>query len=382
MQQTRLLVLVMGAIALFGHHAFAQMPTIRAVTVEARTMEAPSTITLVGTVESLRQSQVGSEIEGRVQQMPGREGDLIEAGGVICRLDDITLQLRLREEKARLAGLGARHDELVAGTRKQELVRLAALRDEAAARFDRWAFEMERIEKLYAGRESNDKEYHETRAEFIAGQRRKIATEAAYKLGVEGPRKETIAQAAYAVAEQQAIVDRIESDIGKTVIRAPFTGHIVARAAEVGEWLSVGDQVVNMADLSAVLVRVDVPEYALPYLAVGDTIRVFVDALGRSFDGRLRLIVRQADLDARTFPIAIIIDNKESLLAGGMFARATVPSGPSERVLAVPQDALVEKVVISFRVICRVQVVLVISREGVQHQCRVLHRACQGAYRI
>ncbi len=343
MPRVILFALGIGTILCPSLRGLAQMPVTKVVVLEAELVEAYRTITLVGTVEPLRRSRVSSEIAGLVDEMPGREGDLIKHGGTVCKLNDDTLRFRLAEEEAELATLLDRHEELLAGTRKEELIRLKALLDEAVARHERWKFEMQRIEKLYAGRESNDKEYHDTKAEFLAAQRRETGAQAAYNLGVEGPRKEVIAQAAHAVAEQRAVVARAASDRSKTVLRAPFAGYIVERLVEVGEWIPVGGAVVEMVDLASVLVRVDVPESALHYLVVGAPIRVRIDALKRSLTGRIKHIMRQADQNARTFPVKIEVDNDEGLIAGGMFARATLPAGPTARVVAVPKDGIVER---------------------------------------
>ncbi len=338
------LALGVGTALVLSAPVAAQMPVTRVVVAKAKTVDAPYTMRVVGTVEPARRSRVSSEIDGLVTEMPGREGDLIAGGKVVCKLNDDTLTLRLAEEKAELAALQARHEELLAGTRKEELVRLKAFLDEAMARHERWKFEMERIERLYADRDSNDREFFDTRADFLAAKRREIAAQAAYNLGVEGPRKESIAEAAHAVAEQQAVVDRVASDLRKTVIRAPFTGYVVNRLTEVGEWISMGDAVAEMVDLSSVLVRVDVPESALLHVVSHrGPVRVWIDALQRSFTGRIKHIVRQADPYARTFPVKIEVDNSDGLIAGGMFARATVPSGPKESVVAVPKDAVVER---------------------------------------
>jgi len=322
-------------------------------------MDAPATITLVGTLRPVRNSEAASEIAGIVKAMPCRQGDRVEEGSLLCKLNDDSLVLRLAEAKARLDALTSRHQELLAGTRQQELRRLKALLDEADAENDRWTFEMERIEQLYQGNDSNAKEYQETRADHRTAERRLIAAQAAYDLAVEGPRKEVIAQAAHEVAEQQAVVDRIASDIDKTSIRAPFTGFIVERYAEVGQWIPAGGRVVELADLATVLARVDVPESALPYLDVGDPVRVKLDALKRSFEGRIKHVIRQADQSARTFPVEIELDNSGTLLAGGMFVRATVPSGPAGREVAVPQDAVVEREGVTY-----VAVLLPGSRDG------------------
>lgn len=306
-------------------------------------VDAQQAIALVGTVEPVRRSRVSSKISGIVAAMPVRQGDLIAADGLICKLEDVTRKLALAAEQARLASLSAAHQELVAGTRPEELRLLKARLDESVAVYDRWRFEKERIDKLFQGKDSNDKEYQDTRAEFLAAERRRVAAEAAYNLGLEGPRQEQIARAAHDVAEQQAVVDRLAHELERTEIRAPFAGYIAERLAEVGEWIPEGGPVVEVLDLSRVLVRVDVPESALAYVNVGDTSRVMFDALGRSFDGKIKHVIRQAAKAARTFPVEIEIDNPDTLLAGGMFARASVPSGPAQKAVVVPKDSLVER---------------------------------------
>ncbi len=329
------------------------MPVTRVVVEEARTLEAPATITLVGTVEAARVSRVASQVAGLVRSMPVRQGDHVEAGQVICELDAETANFAVAEAKAEWEARRARHRELLAGTRKEELTRLKALLDEAIADFDRWQFEMQRIEELYAGAESNAKEYHDTRAEFLTAQRRNIAAEARYDEAVAGPRSEVIAQAAAEVAAQLAVLNRERADLRRMVVRAPYTGVVTDRVSETGEWVPVGGTVVELADLSSVLVSVDLPESALPYIAVGDPARVAVDALGRSFDGTVKHIIRRADARAHTFPVEVTVPNDEGLLAGGLFARVTVPGGAKRDVVAVSKDAIVERDGITYIAVVR-----------------------------
>ena len=344
----RLLVVLGCSAGVGGRYVRAQRPASSVVVAEARMLEAPSTITLVGTVNAVRRSRVSSEIAGIVIDLPVRQGDRRNAGDVLCRLNAEALRLRLEESTARLGALQAVQEELEAGTRPEELKRLQALLDEAAAEHDRWTFEMDRIKRLYEGSDSNAKEFTDTRASYLAAHRRKIAAEASYELGLNGPRKEAKARAAFEVAEQQAVVDRIEHDLRKTTIRAPWAGFVVRLFTEVGEWVPVGGEIVEMVDLSTMLVRVDVPESAIPYAKAGASVRVHVDALKRSFVGKIAHIIRQADERARTFPVEIELDNHDGVLASGMFARATLASGPSAIVMTVPKDAIVEKAGVSY----------------------------------
>lgn len=321
----------------------AQMPVTRVVVGAAKMIDAPATQTLVGTVYASRISVVASEMAGIVDEIPIRQGDRVEAGGLLCKLDDESLSYRLAEERAELETLRARHEELLAGTRKEELTRLRALRDEVVADYDRWKFEMDRITQLYEGHDANEKEFKDTRSEYRAAERRKIAADARYAEAVAGPRQETIAQAAYAVVAQEAVANRIASELRKTAILAPFTGYVTKRYTEVGEWIQAGGDVVQLADLTTALVRADAPEAILPYLEIGAPARVWIDALGRSFPGTIKHVIPAADLRARTFPVDVEVDNTEGVLAGGQFARVTVPAGVHEQVVGVPKDAIVER---------------------------------------
>ena len=103
--------------------------------------------------------------------MPARQGDEVPAGGVLCHLNDDVLSNRLAEAKGNLASLQAYHEELLAGTRDEELRRLKAVLDEAAAEVVRWEFEIKRVEGLYEGSQSNAKEVVDARADYEAAKR-------------------------------------------------------------------------------------------------------------------------------------------------------------------------------------------------------------------
>ncbi len=335
--------LSMCCLALCAGSAKAQRGPSRVSVAEAKLLDADVTISLVGTVRAVRQSRVAAELAGLVRNMPAREGDAVSAGDIICELDDSTLSLELARAQAQLDSVSARRQELIAGTREEELRRLKAMWDESIAEHERWKKEMARIERLYRDRDSNDKEIYDARANLLTAMHRTEAARAAYEQGVQGERAEVILQAEYDVKEYEATVHKLQSDLQKNKIRAPFSGYVTTRNAEVGEWVPSGGQVVEVVDLSSVLVRVDAPEFSLPHLHTGDTVRVKVDALSKTFTGKIKHIVRQADLTAHTFPVDIEIDNTDGRLAAGMFARASISAGQKNKFTAVPKDAIVSK---------------------------------------
>ncbi|MCK4658586.1 MAG: efflux RND transporter periplasmic adaptor subunit [Phycisphaerae bacterium] len=331
-----------------------QMPPSKVVVERAAMRPLPATMRLVGTVEPVVRSVVGSEVAGLAVEMPAREGDLIEAGGVLCRLNADVLSAQLDSARARLGQLQARLDELEAGTRAEELAHLKAAYEEAKAQYDKWASEKKRIERLQQQTQVNEKEVYETEAAYLSAQQRMLSAQAQHEEGVNGPRVEVIAQARFAVAEQTAVAKQAQRDLDKTVIRAPFTGYVVRLETEVGQWVQPGGPIVEMIDLSSVLVTVDAPEKAFRYVQVGDQAHVQIEALEEVFSGLVKHVIPQADVSARAFPVEIEIDNPDGKLKGGMLAWATVTTGPNASVVAVPKDA-------------------VDVRRGIPHVCVVMH---------
>lgn len=310
------------------------------VVAQAQVRPVPATMRLVATVEPVVRSVIGAEVEGLVVDMPVRQGDQVEQGMVICQLNNDIMLAELEAARAKLRTLQARLDELEAGTRAEELAWLKAAYEEAKALHEKWGLEKQRVEALEARGTTFGKEVYETEAEFQAAQQRMLAAQARYEEGVAGPRPEVIAQARHAVAEQKAVAERAERNVAKTTIHAPFSGSVVKRHSEAGEWVQRGGSIVELIDLSRVLVTVDTPERAFRYVRTGDQARVMVDSVGAEFVGRIKHVIPQADLVARTFPVQIEIDNHDGPLKGGMIAWATLISGPASEVVAVPKDAV------------------------------------------
>ena len=186
--------------------AAGQPGPMKVVVERAAMRELPATMRLVATVEPAVRSLIGAEVEGLVVEMPAREGDRIEKGGVICRLNDDTLSAEAASARANLGARQAKLEELEAGTRAEELARLKAAHEEAKARYEKWGLEKQRIEALHDAGTTFGKEVYDCEAEYLAARQRVLSAQAQYEEGVAGPRTEVIAQARFQVAEQAAVV--------------------------------------------------------------------------------------------------------------------------------------------------------------------------------
>jgi len=328
----------------FACLAFAQPPPLVVSFVPAEKRVVQATEPLVGSVEPYTRSLMASEVAGIVASMPVDEGDRVEAGTVVCQLRDRTARLAHAEAQARLEQLQAQLAELEAGTRPEEIAQAEAAKVEAAALSTKWTNELERITRLHQRAEAASlKEYNDTVAEHAAAKARLAQATAFYDEAVAGPRKEAIARARHAIAAQQQALERLAYDLAQTKIEAPFTGFVAKKFTEVGQWMTVGGDVVELIDLERVLVRVDVPERMISVMKVGELVPVSLDALGKTFRGRIKHVIPQADEKARTFPVEIELANPGNVLKSGMFVRARVPAGPMVESVVVPRDAVLQR---------------------------------------
>jgi RND family efflux transporter MFP subunit len=285
-------------------HSLAQ-PVSKVVVERAALRQLPSTTALVGRVRPNRESTVGSSVSGLVSNVPVRNGDYVEAGALICQIDDQILRLAVEQAARELDSLGA------------------AL-DVAKAQLDRWTQERDRMARLSGGNKAQAKELYETESEYNAA--------------VASVREIEQRAAAQDAKRQQAV-----TLLKRARIIAPFAGYIRELHTEVAEWLPRGGPVADVIEVDKMLVRIDVPEGAIAAVTVGHAATVQLDALDRRIVAQVRHVLPQADDRAHTFPVDLELPNADRQIRAGMFARATVRISEPTENLAVPKDAIVEK---------------------------------------
>lgn len=259
---------------------------------EAREHQVRRSLALTGSVESRRISVVASEVEGVVESLVARDGDRVEKGQPLVKLRRTNLRLRLDAVRGQLK--------------------------EAEARQNQATTSLDRFRGLFDEKIVSQQQLDDAESEFEAWAGR--------------------------VAQLQAEVARLEDDLARTTVRAPFSGVVVQELVAEGEWLGSGGSVVELLDFADLEVTVEVPESSFAGLNVGSSARVVIQSLdGMEVEGRLRAVVPRADARARSFPTKIAITNPEGKIAVGMLARVHLPVGEAVEAVIVPKDAIVAK---------------------------------------
>lgn len=327
--------LILGLIALaLGGGAFLALRGGRAVPVQVA-LATPVTgsggaaggagfasVTANGYVVARTRASVSAKLPGRIADLRVSEGSEIRRGEIIARLENADYQAQAAEAEAAL------------GTARAELTEAEAERDVLA-----------REARRLRGIQSENRELvAEQDVDAVEGR----ATQAAARV--------TASQARVAAAEAGRRFARATLD--NTVIRAPFSGTVLRKEAEIGEVVapSVGGgltrgAVVTMADLSTLEVEVDVNEAYIARVRKRQPAKITLDAYpDTAFRGEVRQVVPTADRQRATVQVKVSILDRDERILPEMGARvdfmedsvrsASGPSGPNR--FRVPAAAVRE----------------------------------------
>jgi RND family efflux transporter MFP subunit len=161
------------------------------------------------------------------------------------------------------------------------------------------------------------------------------------------------AKSALAAAQQHAAAARANSEQVQalenyTNVVSPIAGVVIWRYADTGALIQGGtnsnDQalpIVRISQSSLLRLRVPVPENDVRFVHVGDELDVRVDAIGRSFTGKIVRFTRSLNFETRTMETEVDVENKNLSISPGMYANTALRLDHAENVVTIPVEALV-----------------------------------------
>lgn len=148
-------------------------------------------------------------------------------------------------------------------------------------------------------------------------------------------------RASLQVAEAQVAL--AQARLSRMRIVAPFDGTVGIRTVNLGDYVKDGADLVNLEDTSTLYVDFRMPERYQGQLAVGQSVKVQIDALpGRDFTAKVQALDPLVDANGRSVLVrAAVVPAADATLRPGMFARVTTVFSVNEAALVVPEEALV-----------------------------------------
>jgi len=127
-----------------------------------------------------------------------------------------------------------------------------------------------------------------------------------------------------------------------TEVIAPQAGRIIKRYFQEGYYASTGAALFNIADISSLTLKLNIPEGQIANIAEGVTCDVVIPSMnGKQVVGTVTKLATVADLPARTFAAEVTVDNSDNGLKGGLSADVYLKTQPRSNVLVIPQDAII-----------------------------------------
>jgi membrane fusion protein, multidrug efflux system len=147
-------------------------------------------------------------------------------------------------------------------------------------------------------------------------------------------------RAAFDAAAAQ--LEQLRTRLDFATIRAPVTGIVTEKRVEAGDAVGAQTHLFTIADVSVLVVRVQVSELDVVQLEQGQPAVVMMDAFpGRRFSGRIRRIFPSADPATRLVPVEVALDTESARVARpGFMARVAFALEPRDGVRLVPASAV------------------------------------------
>jgi HlyD family secretion protein len=292
--------------------------TVRTEVVERRDLVA--TVTANGQIQPKRKVDISADVSGRVVALAVEEGQMVERGDLLLRIDPTTFQAAVRRQQAAVSQARAQASQSEASLLQAR---------QALARSERLA----QSEELISAADLED------------ARTRVSVAEAQYQA------------ARYAIESAEAALSEARDQLRKTTIVAPMSGRITRLNIEEGETAIVGTMnnpgslLLTVADLAEMEARVKVDETDVPGISFGDSATVRIDAYpAETFTGRVTRISnsalraqgqgQQPDGTSVDFEIVITLDAPPVDLRPDLSTTAEIVTARRDGALAVPILAL------------------------------------------
>lgn len=259
------------------------------------------------------ESEIATRTAGVIDQVNYLVGDTVERGEELVLLDTTLLEI---EERSAKAAVDVANAEIAVAEARLKQAEIAFSRQE-------------RLQSSGA--------FSRSRFEDLQQEMRTAAAE--------------LARARAAAGNARVAQERVAYQLRHSVITSAVGGVVIRRWAQPGDYISVGDTVATILDVSQLEIAADVPSNLVPGLMTQPgqpPVQVMVRASsGAAFRASVRAIVPVEQLSTQTRQVRFTADFAEldpSLVASGQSVTLELPAGPERDVLAVPKDALVQAI--------------------------------------
>ncbi|MDX2100557.1 MAG: efflux RND transporter periplasmic adaptor subunit [Leptolyngbyaceae cyanobacterium bins.59] len=340
---------------------------VTSLMVPAQVKDLTVRIETSGTVTPFQTVNVSPKIAGRIASLYVEQGDRVQRGQVLARMESEELDAQKAQVEASIAQAQARLARLQNGTRSEEIAQAGSTVAQAESQVQqaqsRLLLASQRVQRnqsLYTeGAISRDRldevinEERNARANLEQAQARVQELRQRQTQLVNGARPEEILEAQAQIAEARGRLQQIVAQLENAIIRAPFAGIIAQKYATEGAFVSpaVSASSVSSATSTSIValangleVLAEVPEVNIGQIKPGQLVEIRADAYpDKTFKGKVRLIAPAAvkEQNVTSFQIRVALTTGKNELRSGMNVDATFLGQQIPDTVVVPITAIV-----------------------------------------
>jgi HlyD family secretion protein len=261
------LLLVISLIVMKKNGVIGKEDALKVAVEEVKVRTIIETVSASGKVYPEDERKVSSDVSGEVVEMYVEEGDSVKRGQLVARVfADVLTSARDRASS-------------VVSQQEAQSGNVEAIQEASRARLELARQNFERQKQLYADNVISKAEYEQAESQYLSA-------EADYKAAGQSVRSTKAS-----VQGAQAGLSEANKNLDRTSIISPMDGIVSLLAVKKGERVagnsfSLGTEMMRIADMSKIEVRVDVGENDIPKVKIGDSAHIEIDAYsGRKFTG-------------------------------------------------------------------------------------------------
>ena len=268
---------------------------------------------------------------GRITAVYADLGDWVEEGQILMVQDLEDLDISIAQNAA-AAGAARADVRETAATYNANLSSKKNAYELASAKYERqkYLFSIGAIsqDKL----DSVEAEYSAAKAAYEV-----LANQQAGGMAAAIESKELLA------AKQEHATEALEKQRSDMILRAPRSGIIAYRNAEVGAMAAAGTKAFTLVDNGHINVDCTIGENDAAILQAGMEVNVTIDALGKDFLGKIIFVSPAMDEDSKSYRVRVSLDNPDNTVKAGLFAHTAVDILQRPQTIFVPQSAVLTR---------------------------------------
>ncbi len=225
---------------------------------------------------------IAAKLAGRIDQIFVEEGDLVQPGQKLALMQTNVLRAELEQAKAhrQQAEASAQGAKATVKVKEGELEAAKAVVAQEESRLEGAAKRFDRAKQLDTTSAISKQKYDDDRTNYLTTKAELDSAKARLQqamAAVESAKAE-VAAANASITAAAADIDRIQADIDDSLLTSPREGRIQYKISQVGEVLSAGGKVLNLADLTDVYMTFFLPELVAGKVAIGSDVKLVIDA--------------------------------------------------------------------------------------------------------